>query len=73
MRTESRKRKPDLGLAMNSFIALITYRLSRMWDAVLITLEPVKEALPSGGEPRSTDTRPGGGVLPALTRKEASQ
>ncbi|MFD9904064.1 hypothetical protein [Streptomyces sp. NPDC059063] len=72
MRTESRKRKPDMGLAMNSFIALITYRLSRMWGAVLIILEPVKEAFLSGGGPRSTEARRGGGVLP-LTRKEASQ
>ncbi|MGW0822557.1 hypothetical protein [Streptomyces sp. NPDC002845] len=44
----------DWGLAMRTIVSLISYRISRLWDTVLIAMVPIKQALFPTDGPRST-------------------
>ncbi|CAL9529920.1 hypothetical protein SUDANB145_04001 [Streptomyces sp. enrichment culture] len=61
----ARKKHKDWGLAASTLLALIVYRFDRVWDALLIGLVPVREAL--FPHPRRPARRGSGGRLVLLS------
>jgi hypothetical protein len=56
----------DWGLAMRSIIALVSYRISRYWDAALIALVPVKQTLLAAARSSHHRTGPRGAGVPLI-------